>query len=775
LAGEVVEERFPGAGGAIGIAHLAGSLIKRSDGVIFQYSITPTIPVSEGIMRDISHNSKVAIVGGGKVCKAILKIVFGKNFPQKIDILGVADINEQAEGLVYARKKGIFTTVDYRDLYQLEELNLIVELTGDDGVLNQIKTTKPALVRLIDHFEAMSVWDFLQIEEERQRVKRTLKGHVREPEEIEKQFDLFSQQLAKIVEERTRHLQSVEREIVERERALSQIIQGNTIPTFVINRDHIVTHWNWACEKLTGYRAEEIVGTNKQWLPFRHKERPIMADVIVDEMEEEEIEKYYGHSWRKSALIEGAYEAEEFFPHIGEAGKWLFFTAAPIRDANGETVGSIETLWDTTERREAREAQQRVCDELEVKTEELEQANTQLKRFDKLKSTFLANMSHELRTPLNSILGYTDLILDRVDGEITDEQEKSLTKVKKNAKHLLTLINDVLDISRIESGRLELDLKPVNIKDLIGETVSALDPLIHKKGLVLETAFDEGLPLAHADPDKIRQVVTNLVDNAIKFTSEGRITVQAKASEIGAGDGGQPRFVEICISDTGKGIRKKDQDMLFDKFRTLDTLATNQYKGAGLGLSICKGLVEMQKGEIWVKSASGKGATFCFTLPIWKEAARLDYEEPGAGKEFKPSQAAAETRVLVVDDEPDQVTLISKLLGEQGYQIAKAYDGQQAIDSVKRSQPDLIILDLGMPKVNGFDVIEYLKSGEGTSQIPIIVLTGKELTRKQTQELNGKVERIVKKGIFDMEDILDVVKSTIETVSVTQTRSSYEQ
>ena len=723
-------------------------------------------------MRDILHNAKVAIVGGGKVCEAILKIVLGKDFPQKIDILGVADTNEQAKGLVYARKKGIFTTLDYNDLYQLEGLNLIIELTGDNGVLNQIKATKPVDVCLIDHFEAMSVWDFLQIEEERERIKEGLRGYIREPEEIEKQFDLFSQQLAKIVEERTRHLQSVEREIVERERALSQIIEGNTIPTFVINKDHIVTHWNRACEKLTGCKAEEVVGTDKQWCPFRPEKRPIMADVIVDEMEEKEIEKYYGHSWRKSALIEGAYEAEEFFPHIGEGGKWLFFTAAPIRDASGETVGSIETLWDTTERREAKEALQRAHDELEQKTAELEQANMQLKRFDELKSTFLANMSHELRTPLNSILGYTDLLLDRVDGHISEEQEKSLTKIHKNAKHLLTLINDVLDISRIESGRMELDLKPVNVKHLIGETVSALDPLIGKKGLVLETAFDERLPLAYADPDRVRQVVTNLLDNAIKFTSEGRITVRARASDLGVKKDEPPKFVEVCISDTGRGIRKRDQDRLFDKFKSLDTPPTGQDGGAGLGLSICKGLIEMQEGEIWVKSKYGKGSTFCFTLPVEAEAAR---EEAGIVEELKPSKVAAETRVLVVDDEPDQVTLISKILREEGYQIAKAYDGQEAIESVKRSQPDLIILDLMMPNVNGFDVIEYLKRGEETNEIPIIVLTGKELTRKQTQDLNGKVERIMKKGILGMEEILEVVKSTLKTFQVAYTRSSYER
>ncbi|MFW6147943.1 MAG: ATP-binding protein, partial [Thermodesulfobacteriota bacterium] len=433
-----------------------------------------------------------------------------------------------------------------------------------------------------------------------------------------------------------------------------------------------------------------------------------------------------------------------------------------------ETVGSIETLWDTTERREAREAQQRACDELAVKSGELEQANRRLKRFDELKSTFLANMSHEFRTPLNSILGYTDLLLDRVDGEINEEQEKSLTKVQKNAKHLLTLINDVLDISRIESGRMDLDLKPVNVKDIIGETISSLDSLLDKMKLRIETVFEQGLPLAHADADRVRQVVMNLVDNAIKFTPKGHITVQAKSSDIGREINGSPGFVEVCISDTGQGIRKKDLHRLFDKFRTLDTLATNQYKkGAGLGLSICKGLIEIQGGTIWVESAYGKGATFCFTLPVEEPAAIQPHDE-GTREAHKISKRTAEAKVLVVDDEPDQVTLISKLLQEQGYHILQAYDGEQALESVKFVRPDLIILDLMMPKMNGFEAIDHLREREETKEIPIIVLTAKELNAGQTKELNGKVSRIVQKGVLGMEEILEVVNSTLETFQAAQ-------
>ncbi len=563
-------------------------------------------------MRDILNNSNIAVVGGGRVCKAMLKIVMGNNFHQKMAILGVADINEQAEGLVYAREKKIFTTLNYRDLYNIEGLDLIIEVTGDDRLLEEIKSTKPRNVRLIDHLEAMSVWDFLQIEEQSVRSQRELREYICEPDKIEKEFALFSHQLARIVEERTRHLQAVEREIVERERALSQIIDGNTIPTFVINKDHIVTHWNRACENFFGYKAGEIVGTNKQWLPFRPEKRPIMADVIVDEMEEKEIDKYYGHSWRKSALIEGAYEAEEFFPHIGEKGKWLFFTASPIKNAGGKTVGSIETFWDTTERREAKEALQTAHDDLEQKTTELEQANIDLKKLDELRSTFLANMSHELRTPLNSIIGYTDLLSDRIDGDITEEQEKSLTKVHKNAKNLLTLINEILDMSRIESGRVELDLSAVDVQDIIQTTISSLEPMVNKKTLIIDTDFDENLPLAHADPDRVRQVVTNLLHNAIKFTSKGRIILSVRRSQT-------PKLVEVCISDTGMGIREKDFDKLFDMFTPLDISATRPYGGVGLGLSICKGLVEMQGGNIWVESKYGEGSKFYFTLPLKQE------------------------------------------------------------------------------------------------------------------------------------------------------------
>jgi len=256
---------------------------------------------------------------------------------------------------------------------------------------------------------------------------------------------------------------------------------------------------------------------------------------------------------------------------------------------------------------------------LREKTLLLERANRELRELDRLKTSFLANMSHELRTPMNSIIGYTELMLDRVDGEINEEQEKSLHKVENNAKHLLQLINDILDMSKIESGKVELDIKETDIQQLAESVASTFEPAIAKKGLTLTFRFDQALPHVYVDEDKIRQVFINLLSNAVKFTNEGGITISAKPSERGVKPGEPPLFVQVSIQDTGIGIKGKDMDKLFDKFSQIDVSSIRQYEGTGLGLSIARGLVVLHKGLILSESKFGKGSTFYFTLPARKE------------------------------------------------------------------------------------------------------------------------------------------------------------
>jgi len=251
--------------------------------------------------------------------------------------------------------------------------------------------------------------------------------------------------------------------------------------------------------------------------------------------------------------------------------------------------------------------------------EQLEKDKMELKELDKLKSAFLANVSHELRTPMNSIIGYTGLLLDKVDGPINEEQEKSLKKVSANASRLMQLINAVLDISRIEARKIEIEPKEINLKWLIDSVISTFEPLILQKGLILTINTDKNLPHIYGEEDRIRQILINLLSNAVKFTNKGGITISTTPSERGITPGEPPLFAEICVEDTGIGIKEDGLNKIFDKFTQVDFSYIRQYEGTGLGLSIARGLVALHKGIIWATSKYGEGSKFCFTIPLKKE------------------------------------------------------------------------------------------------------------------------------------------------------------
>jgi PAS domain S-box-containing protein len=305
-------------------------------------------------------DSKIAIVGGGRFCKIFLEYLYDKNFVDHSPaILGVADVNPRAEGILFAGRMGIFTTQDYRELYHLETLQILIEMTDDPSLGETIKKTKPAGVDLIDHVEARAMWSSLQIERERRQALKELERNAAATPEILAHFESFAERLAKVIRKRNARYLEIEKGLIESERTLAQIIQGSTMPTFVIDKNHTVTHWNKALEQLTGTGAEDVVGTNRQWTPFWAKERPTLADVILEQANEDALRHLYGTSWRKSALIEGAYEAEYFFADLGSNGKWCWFTAAPIKAPDGTVVGAIETLWDKTEDKHAEQDRER--------------------------------------------------------------------------------------------------------------------------------------------------------------------------------------------------------------------------------------------------------------------------------------------------------------------------------------------------------------------------------------------------------------------------------
>jgi len=311
--------------------------------------------------------SKFAIIGGGRFCKILLGHLFDTAFMEHPpDVLGVSDINPEAEGFQYARELGIRTTTDYREFYALDGLQYLLELTMDPTLADAIRQTKPQSVRMIDHIEARSLWTAVQLEKEKKGALCALRQQPNVSTEVELFFQHFADHLMDVIQDRNNRYIEIEKELVRSQWVLSQSIQGSTIPTFVINGEHRVTHWNRALEKLTGYAAQDMVGSQRQWEPFYPAKRPSLADVVLDQAGEAELQTLYGDGWQKSALIDNAYEAEGFYPNLGKGGKWIWFTAAPIVSPDGRVIGAIETLWDKTEEKRAEQERERHTCELQT-------------------------------------------------------------------------------------------------------------------------------------------------------------------------------------------------------------------------------------------------------------------------------------------------------------------------------------------------------------------------------------------------------------------------
>ncbi len=321
---------------------------------------------------DKIEKQKIALLGGGQRCKAFLQVILSEDFDEKKpEILGVATINERDMALQYAKDKGIFTTSDVKELFSIKDLNLILQLTRDDNLRVMVQDTKPPWILLVDHHEAQSIVDHYLVKGKKNEILTKLRKTMDDSHAAENLFEEFCGFVLGLNVDRNVYFQKVRKDLAANEWALSQIIQGSTIPTFVIDKDHTVTHWNRACEMLTGFSAEEIVGTDRHWKPFRSEKRPLMADLILDGVSEEDLWRQYTTRWEKSDLIEGAYEAEEFFPQLGRDAKWVFFTAAPIKAPDGSTVGAIETLWDKTKEKLAEQERERQNKELAQKVREL--------------------------------------------------------------------------------------------------------------------------------------------------------------------------------------------------------------------------------------------------------------------------------------------------------------------------------------------------------------------------------------------------------------------
>ncbi|WP_322799054.1 response regulator [Thermoflexus sp.] len=331
--------------------------------------------------------------------------------------------------------------------------------------------------------------------------------------------------------------------------------------------------------------------------------------------------------------------------------------------------------------------------------QEQKQTAERLRELDRLKTQFIANMSHELRTPLNSIIGFSRVILKGIDGPLTEAQRQDITAIYNAGQHLLGLINDILDLSKIEAGRMELHFAEVDLREIIRGVMSTAVGLTRDKPIELRQEVPEDLPPVWADAQRARQVLLNLVSNAAKFTDQGFISVRAWADE---------RFVTISVQDTGIGIPKEKQEEIFREFTQVESGTTRRHGGTGLGLAIARRLVELMGGRIWVESEVGKGSTFYFTLPRFRP---LPLAEPRSSRPV----------VLCVDDDPGVITLYRRYLEKHGFEVVGLTDAQEVLEVVRRIRPDVITLDIMMPQKDGWVVLQELKTDPEARRIPVII------------------------------------------------------
>jgi adenylate cyclase len=423
-------------------------------------------------------------------------------------------------------------------------------------------------------------------------------------------------------------------------------------------------------------------------------------------------------------------------------GRWILIAERRVTSGGTVAVYSDITELKRTER------------ELVAAKAEAEAAREQAEDANRAKSDFLASMSHELRTPMNAIIGFTRLVLRRSKNALPERQVANLENVLTSANHLLSLINDILDLSKIEARRVEVQPAAFEIASMLDQCLRTVEPMLKDDRVRLLKQIAPDLPPLFNDEEKIRQILINLLSNAVKFTETGTITVSAHRRQEGHGD-----TVDFAVADTGIGIPDHAQDVVFEEFGQVDSDSTRQHGGTGLGLTISRKLARLLGGELTMRSEPAVGSTFTLSVPIRYQApagvgadglaaalepadtaaqegpaaARLPASQPAPPAEqvatpapvvtAKPAVEQDERLVLAIDDDPDMIVLLRENLADAGYRVVGATGGQKGLEKARQLQPSVITLDIMLPDVDGWQVLHQLRADPATRDIPVVVLT----------------------------------------------------
>jgi PAS domain S-box-containing protein len=497
---------------------------------------------------------------------------------------------------------------------------------------------------------------------------------------------------SKITRDTTERKRSEEllRETEERHRKL---FDNNPHPTWVYDRETLrFLAVNRAAVRKYGYSSDEFLG-----LTIRDIRPPEAIPLLLQSVN----------------TVQDGNEKVGIWKHRKKDGTDIDVEITSYAMNFAGRAADVVVAVDVTQRTRDEAEKRKFTEKLAASNHELELRNREVERATKLKSKFLASMSHELRTPLNAIVGFSDLLAEGSPGQLNDKQKRFVNHIKQGSGHLLQLINDILDLSKIEAGQLELRNEEFSVKDALPEVLSTIHPLAIAKNIEIEQKLG-GKSRVKADRVRFKQILYNLLSNAVKFTPQGgRVGIEC----IDYWD-----FVRVAVTDTGIGIREEDQKVIFEEFRQVEGGNGSTSEGTGLGLAITKRLVEQQGGQISVESQLGKGSRFTFTLL----AADGTSEAHAVAEPGKITAAASPGRltplVLIVDDEIPARELLASYL-EPEYRLATAESGDEALKKARQLRPDVITLDVLMHNKNGFQTLEALQNDSETADIPVIILS----------------------------------------------------